>query len=61
MEERFVKHVRQATEEEQRDAGWRPIDHERDAFESKHNRDAEWPEDRSTLYWWRPTYWRSTR
>lgn len=58
MEDRFVKHVRRASEAEQMDAGWRPIDHEQDAFEAN---DAEWPDDLTTLYWGRPTYWRLAR
>ncbi|MBD3757803.1 MAG: hypothetical protein IE924_06935 [Microbacterium sp.] len=61
MEDRFVKHVRRASEAEQMDAGWRPIDHEQDAFEATDDRDAEWPDDLTTLYWWRPTYWRLAR
>jgi len=61
MEDRFVKHVRQASEDEQMDAGWRPVDLEQDAFEAKGHRDAEWPDDLTTLYWWRPTYWRAAR
>ncbi|UOQ88582.1 hypothetical protein MUN74_15100 [Agromyces endophyticus] len=61
IEDRFVGLVRSATDQEPLDSGWRPIDHEQDSFEAEDDRDAEWPDDLTTLYWWRPTFWRSTR
>jgi hypothetical protein len=38
---------------------WRPIDLERDEFGDRDRN--VWPADRSTLYYWRPDYWRNTR
>ncbi len=61
MERRFLTHVRPAADDEPLDDGWRPIDTEQDSFEARNDRDAEWPDDLTTLYWWRPTFWRSTR
>ena len=56
IEARFAQDVRPATEAEPRDADWRPID-ARDHFEAA-DESAAWPEDRTTLYYWRPTFWR---
>jgi len=45
----------------QRDTGWRPFDADRDNPETatpEGGRSKAWPEDPTTLYWWRPTYWR---
>ncbi|MGW8484403.1 CPCC family cysteine-rich protein [Microbacterium sp. NPDC055903] len=61
MEHRFTEVVRAAAPQEPVDSRWRPIDLERDFFEAEDDRDAEWPDDLTTLYWWRPTFWRSTR
>jgi hypothetical protein len=55
-EERFLGDVRPAAPNEPIDEGWRPID-ERDRFEGP-DESAPWPEDRSRLYYWRPTFWR---
>lgn len=59
MEHRFTSLVRRPTEEEVREDGWRPIDPTRDSFEERGVQDADWPSDLTTLYWWRPTFWRS--
>lgn len=56
-EERFREDVRAATDADPLDPGFRPID-ERDPFEGPDD-SAPWPEDSSTLYYWRPTYWRA--
>lgn len=58
-EERAANRARPANDDEPIDAGWRPIDLERDSFEARGEREADWPEDLTTLYWWRPTYWRT--
>ncbi|HEX2133867.1 MAG TPA: CPCC family cysteine-rich protein [Actinophytocola sp.] len=57
-EVRFTGLVRQATASEPLDAGWRLIDLVVDNFEPRGSQMVPWPEDRTTLYWWRPTYWR---
>jgi len=57
-EERFLGHVRPPAEDEPREAGWRPIGDD-DNFEAAGVKDADWPEDETVLYWWRPTFWRS--
>ena len=54
-------HVRPATDDDPLEAGWRPIDLERDSFEPEGKQDAPWPEDATVLYWWRPTFWRRDR
>lgn len=56
IEARFAGDVRPATETETLDSEWRPID-ARDNFEAP-DESAAWPEDRTTLYYWRPTFWR---
>ncbi|MFJ3395264.1 CPCC family cysteine-rich protein [Leifsonia aquatica] len=61
MEYRFSGVVRAATEQEPVESGWRPIDPEQDSFEADDDSDTEWPEDLTTLYWWRPTFWRAAR
>jgi len=61
MERRFSSLVRAASEREPVESGWRPIDPELDSFEANDDRDTEWPDDLTTLYWWRPTYWRAAR
>jgi hypothetical protein len=51
--------VRPLTDDEIIEAGWRPIEKERDRLESEVlSAEVEWPVDLTTLYWWRPTYWR---
>jgi hypothetical protein len=57
-EERFIRNVRDARASEEVEKGWRPIEPETDRFERK--ADADWPKDLTTLYWWRPTYWRAS-
>ncbi|MGC7099865.1 CPCC family cysteine-rich protein [Amycolatopsis lurida] len=58
MEFRFTGLVRTATATEPVDDGWRPIDLTADNFESGGVAEAPWPSDLTTLYWWRPDYWR---
>ncbi|WP_204745162.1 CPCC family cysteine-rich protein [Glycomyces paridis] len=41
-----------------RDPGFRHFDRATDDFEEVGDRAADWPDDRTVLYWWRPTYWR---
>ncbi len=61
MEERFVRTVRAPAEDEPVEDGWRVIDLRVDPFEPLGVKEAEWPEDLTTLYWWRPTFWRRHR
>ena len=58
IEERFVGDVRPATAEEPLDPSWRPIQ-ESDSFEGPDD-SAPWPEDPTTLYYFRPTFWRAS-
>ena len=58
MESRFVARVRGADESEPLDQGWRPVDLAVDHFEALGVRTAPWPDDLTTLYWWRPSFWR---
>ena len=57
IEERFVGDVRPATVEEPLDPSWRLISPS-DPFEAPDD-SAPWPEDATTLYYWRPTFWRA--
>jgi len=59
MEQRFVELVRKALSHERLDPGWRPVDPCVDQFETGGMRRAPWPKDLTTLYWWRPTFWRA--
>jgi hypothetical protein len=59
IEQRFAGDVRPATTEEPLDPGWRPIQ-SFDPFEAADD-SAPWPEDGTTLYYWRPTYWRAQK
>lgn len=43
---------------DRRDEGWRPFDVARDGGPDQQTESSYWPPDRTTLYWWRPTYWR---
>ncbi|GAB2572109.1 hypothetical protein Aab01nite_03640 [Paractinoplanes abujensis] len=52
-EQRSVAHVRPPRDDEPLDPDWRPIDPERDHFESLDEHEAPWPDDRTVLYWWR--------
>ena len=58
-ETRLISHVRPATDGERLDPDWRPIDLTRDSFEARGVQDDPWPDDRTQLYWWRPSFWRS--
>ena len=56
---RLVAYTRSPTDDDRRDAGWRTIDDARDDFEDADDAaTAPWPQDRTVLYWWRPTFWR---
>ena len=59
IEERFVGDVRPATAEEPMDPAWRPIQ-DSDPFEAPDD-SAPWPEDATTLYYWRPSFWRARK
>jgi hypothetical protein len=60
-EERFQSDVRRPMETDLRDLEWRMIDETDDRFEEPIN-DIEdftpYPDDGTTLYYWRPSYWR---
>jgi hypothetical protein len=58
MEYRFTGLVRMATASEPVDDGWRPIDLAVDDFEPRGVAEARRLDDYTTLYWWRPTFWR---
>src|SRR4051794_37332736 len=58
-EQRFTGDVRAPTADEPLDPGWRPI-RSSDSFEAP-DESAPWPEDRTRLYYWRPTFWRRDR
>ncbi|MGW5879304.1 CPCC family cysteine-rich protein [Nocardiopsis terrae] len=54
--------VRPPAADEPIGSDWRPIDLTRDSFEEWDAQDREpWPEDRSVLCWWLPTFWRRNR
>jgi hypothetical protein len=60
-EEGAVGYVRQPTADDQRDAGWRPLDPAQDNIEDIRtvtNAAQTYPEDLTKLYYWRDTYWR---
>ncbi|WP_167944509.1 CPCC family cysteine-rich protein [Micromonospora profundi] len=57
-ETRFADKVRSPSRDEALDRGFRPIDISVDSFEETSVQEESWPEDRSVLYWWRPTFWR---
>lgn len=49
--------ARPSAPDEPLDPTWRPIDLARDSFEDWGGQDpAPWPEDRSVLCWWLPTF-----
>ncbi|HEY5835740.1 CPCC family cysteine-rich protein [Streptomyces sp.] len=53
------KYVRPPAEDEPLDPAWRPIDLTRDFFEDWDSAvHTPWPDDRSVLCWWLPTFWR---
>jgi hypothetical protein len=56
-ERRSLGYVRKPGPEDVRDSGWRPVDPKRDNLHKsplEHPR----PEDFTSLYYWRPTFWR---
>ncbi|MFI6910042.1 CPCC family cysteine-rich protein [Nonomuraea sp. NPDC050394] len=55
-----ISRARPPTESESRDPGFRPVDPSLDNFEAEKAYEADWPADRTSLYWWRPSYWRLT-
>lgn len=55
---RLLPYVRPATKDDPLEPGWRPVDITIDNFEALGIQEAPWPQDRSILYWWRPTFWR---
>ncbi len=56
IEPRFAGDVRKPTDEDALDPDFRPITAS-DPFEAPDD-SAPWPEDKTTLYYWRPTFWR---
>ncbi|MCE7008134.1 hypothetical protein LWC34_35750 [Kibdelosporangium philippinense] len=54
----FKDLVRAPQENERRDEGWHVIGHMTELFEPTGDTTEPWPDDRATLYWWRPTFWR---
>lgn len=59
-EARVLKHVRLAAEVEPVDTGWYPLGRfALDCFEPIGDHPEPWPQDCTTLYWWRPTFWRT--
>ncbi|MFE2330103.1 CPCC family cysteine-rich protein [Streptomyces sp. NPDC059385] len=57
--QRVRQFVRPPAEDEPLDPAWRPIDLTHDSFEDWAAEDrAPWPDDRSALFWWLPTFWR---
>ena len=57
---RVIKHVRPAAENEPIDAGWYPLGPASlGCFEPIGDSPEPWPTDRTALYWWRPTFWRT--
>ncbi len=61
MERRFIQNVRPARTDEPNDDGWRVIDLRRDSFENALDKQSEWPDDLTALYWWGPTFWRGRK
>jgi Cysteine-rich CPCC len=59
-EPRASGRARPPREDEPLDAGWRLIDLRIDDFEPQGEATGPWPEDKTVLYWWRPTFWRRT-
>jgi len=53
---RFQPYVRPPRQGDERDPNFRPVARD-DAFEDVWSTE-QWPEDKTSLYWWRPTYWR---
>lgn len=61
MESRFTGKVRKPTADEPIDGGWRQANPRIDGFERWDAPRDPWPDDYTTLYWWRPTFWRQSR
>ncbi|MFF2541747.1 CPCC family cysteine-rich protein [Kitasatospora sp. NPDC058063] len=60
-DQRGRRFVRPATADEPLDPAWRPIDPAADLFEDWQDEEQRpWPEDRSVLCWWLPTFWDTT-
>ncbi|MGW9137363.1 CPCC family cysteine-rich protein [Streptomyces sp. NPDC055681] len=58
-DERGLRFVRPPAADEPLDPAWRPIDLSLDSFEDWEAEDpAPWPDNRSVLCWWLPTFWR---
>ena len=57
-DERALPHVRPPEPGEVREEGWEPADLRRYYFERQGELRGPWPTDKTTLYWWRPTFWR---
>lgn len=53
-----VPRARDPRETELRDVGFRSVDPAIDNLESPEDQVADWQDDSSALYWWRPDYWR---
>lgn len=63
-EPQLRQHVRKPTGDDRLEPGWRPIDKERDNIEehvSGVNYGATYPDDLTTLYYWRSSYWRTQK
>lgn len=60
-EARFMDKVRPPSRDEPLDPGFRPIDISAHSFEETLVQEEPWPDDRSVLYWWRPTFWRRSK
>ncbi|EMF29130.1 CPCC family cysteine-rich protein [Streptomyces gancidicus] len=58
---KFVPKVRFPNESWPLEAAFRVVIPEFDDFESDGVMEMEWPEDRTRLYWWRPSFWRRSR
>ncbi len=58
-EPRLVGLVRSPRDDEPREVNWRLIDADTDSFEDQDVHESDWPDDLTTLSWWRPTFWRS--
>ncbi|MGB6962400.1 MAG: CPCC family cysteine-rich protein [Candidatus Acidiferrum sp.] len=60
-ESKFKKHVRKPGKDDSRDPKWRPIDESLDNIEDSvrgTNYGLTYPTDSTSLYYWRPNYWR---
>lgn len=57
-EETMVDHVRRPRPDDVRDAGWRKVDSRYGDIGPYGKPHPAWPKDTTTLYYWRPTYWR---